>query len=324
MSRVVMMPHGVSQQGLEALTLAHPRTGSSAKYVVAGADVLEVQEWQPRKPASWLVEQRVISEGGFYLCTKVDPVFLLLPLLEKRCEKPTQIAQVFEVVGKPCYRVLGALPGLTKHLSKISKVDETYGQDVLLVEFDRYRAQQWLVQKTETVARKLADSGNSPSDNNGQVSSAAPNFHLSQSDQSLAKRGPPGAIGAGNKQQISDPDLEFALALIGEYLPPKWNTWLLNHFRPVLEERQAEMDLLEEETLACKISSASNELKTTQDVLDKYRAAPVEHGSKPAVVKKPELSFSQKQLAKVDKRGMKSLSTFFTKKKKEAAPGSSS
>lgn len=48
----------------------------------------EVQLFKARY-SSWLVGNSVVSDGGLYLCTPLDPLYILLPALERRAIKGT-------------------------------------------------------------------------------------------------------------------------------------------------------------------------------------------------------------------------------------------
>ena len=65
-------------------TLAHPRTGAPMLCARSGDRLLQVQCMSSADPASWLItgaEDRVEQDGRLFVCTPIDPVFLLLPQL---------------------------------------------------------------------------------------------------------------------------------------------------------------------------------------------------------------------------------------------------
>lgn len=64
------------------ITLPDPRTGQPTSYLLAGGCIQEVN-WFKQQYSSWFVGDRVLSDGGLYLCTPLDPLLLLLPLLER-------------------------------------------------------------------------------------------------------------------------------------------------------------------------------------------------------------------------------------------------
>ena len=56
-------------------------TGQTAQYMHIGNHVQEVN-WYKERFRSWFVGDAVIADGGLYLSTPVDPLFLALPILE--------------------------------------------------------------------------------------------------------------------------------------------------------------------------------------------------------------------------------------------------
>ena len=68
----------------EFVVLPPPRGGPPRSYLLAGGRLLELTRvGSPASaPSSWFLDQHVKSDGSALVATEVDPVFLLLPLLE--------------------------------------------------------------------------------------------------------------------------------------------------------------------------------------------------------------------------------------------------
>ncbi|GAB4822260.1 hypothetical protein N2152v2_009306 [Parachlorella kessleri] len=64
------------------VTLPDPRTGQPSSYLLAG-NLLQEINWVKQQFSSWFVDDTVVQDGGLYVCTPVDPLFLALPLLER-------------------------------------------------------------------------------------------------------------------------------------------------------------------------------------------------------------------------------------------------
>ncbi|KAF8628908.1 hypothetical protein AX15_003689 [Amanita polypyramis BW_CC] len=73
------------------LRLPHPRTGLASLFMLVHDSketpsnvqtILEVQAIAPTEARSWFLNDEVVSDGRLLLMTPVDPVFLLLPLLQ--------------------------------------------------------------------------------------------------------------------------------------------------------------------------------------------------------------------------------------------------
>lgn len=64
------------------LLLPHPVTGQFSCFVLHGGCLQEVQ-WYNQHFGSWFVEDSVLQDGSLLMCTPVDVLFLLLPMLER-------------------------------------------------------------------------------------------------------------------------------------------------------------------------------------------------------------------------------------------------
>ncbi|KAH7913669.1 ribonuclease H2, subunit B [Hygrophoropsis aurantiaca] len=77
------------------LRLPHPRTGIASLFLpyelnrenlvntgTPKSSILEVQAVTPPNARSWFIEENVVSDGKLLIMTPVDPVFLLIPILQ--------------------------------------------------------------------------------------------------------------------------------------------------------------------------------------------------------------------------------------------------
>ena len=73
-----------------AQTIVLDQTKASQAYVIKSDG--EIYEFQRCKHyhSSWLIGQNLISDGGVYSATPVDPVFVLLPYLERSRKRVRQ------------------------------------------------------------------------------------------------------------------------------------------------------------------------------------------------------------------------------------------
>ena len=58
--------------------------------------VLELQRATPKTPTSWIVDQNICSDGSLVVGTRVDPLFLVMPYLEK--VKPYKFSQLSQTL----------------------------------------------------------------------------------------------------------------------------------------------------------------------------------------------------------------------------------
>lgn len=86
--------------------------GEATKFMMVGDNLLELQAARPREPqelASFFIDQAVQQDGAVHVASRVDPLFLLLPVLCKYATKWCPLDQALAEGGQ------GSLRGL-KHL----------------------------------------------------------------------------------------------------------------------------------------------------------------------------------------------------------------
>ncbi|KAL7411228.1 ribonuclease H2, subunit B [Mrakia frigida] len=76
--------------------LPHPKTGLPAMYLPyqrakdGSAGVLEIQNVAPEEERCWFLGEEVVSDGKLLVFTPIDPIFLLLPVLEATTASPSR------------------------------------------------------------------------------------------------------------------------------------------------------------------------------------------------------------------------------------------
>ncbi|GFR47154.1 hypothetical protein Agub_g8845 [Astrephomene gubernaculifera] len=71
---------------IRSFMLPDPRTGRSQGFLLSGGRLLEVNRFKQAHSA-WLTPERLIADGGMFLATPFDPLFMLLPLLDRARDK---------------------------------------------------------------------------------------------------------------------------------------------------------------------------------------------------------------------------------------------
>ncbi|KAK9858466.1 hypothetical protein WJX84_004902 [Apatococcus fuscideae] len=92
--RVVVGARGTGSCQLQRLWLCHPRTGGGAAFVLADGVLHEVNRHQPSL-GSWFIGDQVLSDGSLYLLTCMDPLFLVIPILETSRQKTESESGMF-------------------------------------------------------------------------------------------------------------------------------------------------------------------------------------------------------------------------------------
>lgn len=145
--------------------LQNPQSGARVCYVLAGRQLQELHWYKPSL-ASWFIGDSVCEDGSLYLATPVDPLFIVLPLLEQarmrvagsgNGGKFRDLGEILYVPGYPGYSQLESLVAL--HAALICDVKE--------VGSSRYyrlsdtKAMAWLLCKLEQTMAALRASGES-------------------------------------------------------------------------------------------------------------------------------------------------------------------
>ena len=84
LTSLILLSAASGGERTEVVTLTHPKTKKQIQYMFSCGDVFEIQRATPKTPTSWIMDQSICSDGGLYVATRVDPLFLVMPLLESQ------------------------------------------------------------------------------------------------------------------------------------------------------------------------------------------------------------------------------------------------
>uniref|UniRef100_A0A1D1YJ70 Ribonuclease H2 subunit B n=1 Tax=Anthurium amnicola TaxID=1678845 RepID=A0A1D1YJ70_9ARAE len=94
------------------LSLRHPKSGTPASYVMKN-EYLQELHWFKQSYNSWFLGDLVCEDGGIYMTTPIDPIFILLPIFEEARMKRgndhgmfRELDEILFVDGYPGYRHL--------------------------------------------------------------------------------------------------------------------------------------------------------------------------------------------------------------------------
>lgn len=149
---VIMEGKEVAPGDFPLLTLPHPKDGQGVLFMFKQNVFYELQSVQPRKFGAWLIDERVSSDPGFYIATKFDPKFLLLPFLEKS-SKFSPLDQILTFC-EGCDRI-----PIENHiqwgLDEVCDVNDKLGDDMILYRLNLEKLKSWLRNKVDRTARFL-------------------------------------------------------------------------------------------------------------------------------------------------------------------------
>ncbi|BFZ00549.1 hypothetical protein BsWGS_03589 [Bradybaena similaris] len=269
--------------------LRHPRLNSGVMYLFSAncVRVFEVNCYK-EKYRSWFIGNTVQSEGGVYITSLVDPLFLVLQYLVSTYEKSSRFMTLDQIVCDEDFPDCHKLLSCCTH-DQLSLITDWKDLDdnLQVYRYSQEKSLSWLKSKTEAVADALE-----------------------QKKISVDLRGSHSAIFVRSKSASVSRDayMEYAHGLVSDYL----SVVLEKELRQFLD--LPDMNVPASPSLSqTENEPPSKKAKLTADL------TPTDDYSRNVDLKKDKskggkLTIAQKKLSKVDKTGMKSISSFFSPK----------
>ncbi|XP_060063850.1 ribonuclease H2 subunit B-like [Ylistrum balloti] len=259
--------------------LRHPKTDKGAIFVFSNdeQDIHEVTSFK-EEFRSWFIGNQIQSDGSLRLTSIVDPLFLVLPYLIK-AEKSGKFMTIDQVVIDDDFPECHRLYK-TAGMSELHQVSDVKGDDDLRVyRYNKEKTMSWLQGKTDKLADVLSSKGIC-------VSGAQSSSFIRSKRLSTA---------------TTDDYRRFAHGMVCDYLPSFLGQELLIHLG--LPEESEKTEATEPPAKRMKTENSG----PTEDY---------SQGKSNVKVKTIKMNKAQSLLSKVDKSGMKSLSSFFSPKTK--------
>lgn len=264
--------------------LRNPSTDAASLYMLGSGDVqlYEVKAFEEGFH-SWFVGQTVQRDGRLIFITPMDPLYLILPYLIKS-GKEGKFQPVDQVVMDEEFPACSRLLSCTSSLASLQHVAEE--KEAGSMKFHRYsqeRTMNWLKKKVERTIVALKKT----------------NISVGEGVKSTTY------IRVKSEAENQEEDyLRYAHGLISEYISEDLSKALLSHLGlPELTSPK------ETEPPSKKRKLSDNPVEAEEDYT-KFNSA--DFARKPP----KKMTAAQKTLAKVDKTGMKPMSSFFSPKVK--------
>ncbi|KAG0319393.1 Ribonuclease H2 subunit B [Dissophora globulifera] len=261
------------------LLLPSPSSGLPSRYVIQEGKLYEMQVVDPEGLRSWFVGDTIQSDGSLYIITPIDPVFMILPILDIMRQQTAEsqgrflvLHDIFESDQYTSLRHLALLHRIEDFLSLVSEVRTGSMDRAKTFRLDDAKALAWMKQKVQVLVDRFES-----------VKTLTDAIAYTESLPDACR-----------KEAIT----QSALKLVSAYLSESWATKLAGEYE------FPELDKMESRT---QLPSFSDFGKRSGMDLDEDPKAKKE-------VKKPKLSVGQRKLAKANTTGMKPLSSFFAKK----------
>jgi hypothetical protein len=333
------------------ITLPHPGSEDEREYATISrcSDIYEIQSLSPNggKYASYFVGSRIISNPDLFVFTRVDPLFFVLHVLLRSSvgdgaggpdggkKKWQPLDQMLSTVPKAVLRALGINEelnitkveeaGQLAHLLEVSDIFD----DELVCRFSEERALNWLKSKYERIlvvmrARKLEKKRRMAQREKGE-GAFSDNFVLAEDTYG----GQSAHEAAASEKEITLTDGEeraasvSALQLICEYVPSSWRNKLALSVGLTEEDWMGKMKESTTDQQAGEKRPRSEWEVVGQAEADELAYLTTGKASErgkvisPVDKKQSTQSAGLKRLAKVNTKGMKSLTSFFGGGKKK-------
>ncbi|XP_028904286.1 ribonuclease H2 subunit B isoform X1 [Ornithorhynchus anatinus] len=267
--------------------LHNPCTGEAALYLFnrPAQQLLEVKAFH-EECHSWFIGQTVQHDGRLLFATPVDPLFLILHYIIKAEKEQGKFQPLDQVVVDPefpnCVMLL-LNTEVRKSLHHVTEEKEISGNK--FYKFSKEKTLKWLKKKVD------------------QTVTALKNSSVSVGDRVLSAT----FITRDHASSIKEEDyVRYAHGLISEYIPKDLSEDLSKHLQlPELSTPTPEPPLKKQKLSDGPVQAEEDYTKfNTVDLKTKKTNS--------------KMTAAQKALAKVDKSGMKSISSFFGAKNKAA------
>jgi len=277
-----------SLEGALITTLPLPKSdaGTAAKYVVtADKEVMELQRIKV-SPSSWFIDQSVKEDGSLYVTTPIDPLFLLIPRLNKLREKGSfvPVEAVFIDSEYPGYRHLKDCKNL--HFESICDIEKVGNEQFIRLNDEKLIL--WLKEKVRAICDYLVSASETISMAIPLVKSQVEGFKQS-SAETLTKG-----------QQLS-----IAIGLLSEYIPSVFLQKLKECYPELSEVKASFVAPLDTETPSNsrkRMSSSADDIDSDLNYI---------HADNVTPKKKARKSLAQAQLEKVDTKKIPKITSFF-------------
>lgn len=269
------------EQTHSIVPLPHPKTEASSLYLKADTgEYLELVKFKEKR-GSWIVDDFVEPDGSLYVATPMDPLFFAVALLQKS----VKFRPLDDIVEDNTYpHLMNVIRSCSSRMKHIADVKEL-GED-RVYRYNESKCISWLTNKVKAVAAALESA-------DIQVGAACVSAALVRSKH--------------DTRPTNEDYMVTAHSIVADYVPPALGLLLKSELG--LDKKPAPDKKVETPS-----SPPPKKQKTEQvEPLEDYSQGTPKNGLfKPA--KTPKLTASQKKLQKVDKTGMKSISSFFAKK----------
>lgn len=307
----VLSNDGLKNGHCHIIKLKDPSTQESRQYIFANdKDIVEVQNL-PADFSSYIVGRHVIKDGNLYVLNRVDPLFWVLALFPPTAENQKSQWQPFAQIVDSLPREVrtSLIEDQICHLCQVLTADQT--GDVPYYKFNHEKALTWLKKKQERVyqcllrqsqAKEIKEKENLSIQSKGGGSISA-SFNMPDDPMAVA----PEKAGTTISSESQELKIE-SIDVISSYISGEWE----KKFVDIMGMKETRQKVLQNSERSIKPIHSYNQSIAIGEESTK------EKEEKKAKKLNEARTMGNKRLAKVNTKGMKSLSSFFGAAKKKA------
>lgn len=137
------------ESDVDMISLPHPSNGDSTKFIIYNNRLLELQHMHREDSIhSWFVNQNVVEDGRVYVATNMDPLFIVLPLLRQHGANFSPLSQLmvsWQSNYEFCMKLLKIKNLDLELVCDVTKFDE----DMILVRHNNEKVLKFLSDKLD-------------------------------------------------------------------------------------------------------------------------------------------------------------------------------
>eukprot|EP01095_Lingulamoeba_sp_RSL-Kostka_P013153 TRINITY_DN537_c0_g2_i1.p1 TRINITY_DN537_c0_g2~~TRINITY_DN537_c0_g2_i1.p1 ORF type:complete len:357 (+),score=96.77 TRINITY_DN537_c0_g2_i1:162-1232(+) len=269
------------------ISLKHPNKSNDQQYIMVkkkpdftGGRLLEINQLLiDGLYSSWFIDQTIQQDGSLYICTPIDPLYFLLPFFEEHIDKYFKNVKTLLMESQDGYeQFLHILPDITIDLI----CDQRELDNEIFYRLNKDKVLDWLCCRIYQLKE-----------------------YFMKNQHYLSNQAKAATFVTKKQKEISEDDLiKRCIGFLSEYINDEWFNKLSDHFNIGKVDK----------TQSLKLRKALMKANDPIRFMKQRKANNSEDEIKPA--KKKPKTFAQKRLDRIDKTGMKSLTSFFQKKKK--------
>ncbi|XP_077294105.1 ribonuclease H2 subunit B [Arctopsyche grandis] len=289
-SRIFLSKDDLENSQSSIISLIHPGHNKKTKFVInkTTKKLYEIQIFN-NPCRSWLIDETLIKDGNMYVCTPIDPLFIVLPHLKEHCAQ--RAVPLDHILESSADRDLSQIFGLIKDINALG--DLKGPSNLNAYKYNEEKCLQWLeskVQKVVNVLRKKKV--------HVKPGSVSATFVISSIEEDVADK---------------DHYLKYAFGIVSEYLNEDFCQLLFEKLNLEVETNSSKRKSVDDSPIEAKKAKIDSKSEVTADYV---KSDYFNDNLKSMSDKKPKtvvLSAKEKQRQKAA-TGSKNITAFFSKK----------